>query len=224
MKIKQSDLFSGISGDDKSYVFELIPDVFSDNRGSFSEVLKDYGDWNENSEYPLWFSNLNWIRQINRSKSKSGTIRGCHTQRGIFCQSKLVESINRVIYDIITDCRPQSKSFGISGIFKLDPIIQNKLFVPRGFLHSFVVPFDGNDNDAIFNYYCDNVYNKESEICINPKTLIPELIRSLSDKTYKDLRDTVLSDNVIFSDKDCNGINYNEFINDISKSDKLWYL
>lgn len=224
MKIKQSNIFSGIQGDDKSYVFELIPNVFSDNRGSFSEVLKDYGYWNENSEYPLWFSNVNWVMQINRSKSKSGTIRGCHAQKGIFCQAKLVEAINRDIYDIITDCRPQSKSFGVSGIFKLDSIIQNKLFVPRGFLHSFVVPLSEDNNEAIFNYYCDNVYNKESEICINPKSLIPDLVKNLENITYKDLYNTIMSDKVIFSEKDCNGIDYSDFIKNISESDKLWYL
>ena len=215
MKIRQSNLFSGIVGDDRSYVFELTPDVFSDNRGSFSEVLKDYGGWNENSEYPLWFSNLNWIRQINRSISKPGVIRGCHAQKGVFCQSKLVESVSGIIYDIITDCRFNSNTFGVSGIFKLNSKIQNKLFVPKGFLHSYVVPFGYNEDDVIFNYYCDNVYNKSSEICVNPKTLIPNIIENVKDVVDRRLYDTINSKNAIYSEKDLNGIDYLEFINNI---------
>ena len=218
MKIKQSDLFSGIQGNDKSYVFEILPDVFSDNRGSFSEVLKDCGEWNENSEYPLWFSNLNWIRQINRSKSSPGVIRGCHAQKGIFCQAKLVESVSGIIYDIITDCRFNSNTFGVTGVFKLDSNIQNKLFVPRGFLHSYVVPFGSNTGEVIFNYYCDNVYNKSSEICVNPKTLIPNVIENIKDVVDKNLYDTVNSNYVIYSDKDLNGIDYLEFISSIKDS------
>ena len=71
----------------KSRVFERCPDVYSDNRGSFTEVLKHdvgllYTD--------RWYQDLSWIKQINRSKSKPYVARGMHAQAGKSCQGKLV--------------------------------------------------------------------------------------------------------------------------------------
>jgi len=67
-------------------------------------------------------SSISWVKQINRSVSKGGTVRGCHAQRGKFCQGKLVEALNAKIYDIITDARPDSKTFGVSNVYILDPV------------------------------------------------------------------------------------------------------
>ena len=61
----------------KTRVYEIFPKIFNDNRGSFTEVLKDKGQWPYDNE-PIWFSNCLWIRQINRSKSIAGTVRGMH--------------------------------------------------------------------------------------------------------------------------------------------------
>lgn len=75
--IEYCKTFGEINGDEKSKVFEIFPSVFSDNRGSFSEVLKSRGSWPYENE-PLWFNDLTWIKQVNRSKSKGGTVRGLH--------------------------------------------------------------------------------------------------------------------------------------------------
>ena len=111
---------------------------------------------------------------MNRSSSSKYTVRGCHAQYGKFCQGKLVEALTEKIYDIITDSRPDSKTYGLSKIYILDPLKQNKLWVPRGFLHAFVVP--NAKSNAIFQYFCDNVYNKPSEIGINPLTILPKIV------------------------------------------------
>ena len=141
--------------------YMIYPNVFNDNRGTFSEVLKN--------------DNLKDIKQINRSTSCKMTFRGFHAQKAPFCQSKLVEALNHPIYDIIIDARPDSRSFGLIDAFLLDPIKQNKLYVPRGFLHSFFVPWHSNDDNATFMYYCDNLYDHGSEICINPLSVFNEL-------------------------------------------------
>lgn len=152
--------------DDGRGVFQLFPSVFNDDRGWFAEMFR--------SEH-----NIIDIKQINRSCSKAGVIRGCHAQRGPFCQAKLVEAVNTDLIDVITDARPTSKTFGKSKMYLLSEKMQNKLYVPRGFLHAFIVPHSAQSM-AYFNYYCDNVYDKASEICINPIDVIQPLVDDIN--------------------------------------------
>lgn len=73
--------------------------------------------------------------------------------------------------------RPQSKTFKKTKAYLLSAEKQNKLLVPRGFLHAFAVPSSAKQM-AYFNYYCDNIYCKESEVCVSPKdVVIPALAR-----------------------------------------------
>lgn len=218
----RDETFFAFDGDLRSMVFELLPDVHGDSRGWFSEVLK--GD-------------LSWIKQINRSSSSANVVRGCHAQRGGFCQAKLVEAINEVIFDYIIDARPDSKTFGVSKMYRLDPVLQNKLFVPRGFLHAFIVPSSAKTS-AVFTYYCDNIYDKESEICINPKTIITRNIGILRswcysnpemDKMFHELIESS-EDDWIYSDKDLQGLDYDEWMTSLQTAHasgdfktSLWY-
>lgn len=204
----------------KSIPFVIYPNVISDNRGSFSEVLKNNsGDLSG----ILFMKECDWIKQINRSSSSKYTIRGCHAQRAPYCQGKLVEALNEKIYDIITDARPESKSFGVTAIYILDPEKQNKLWVPPGFLHAFIVPeCEGN---AIFQYFCSNVYNKDSEIGINPLTLLPVIVNTYTQlandydlalkKEYNDIFNILNSDDMSISEKDKNGLNYKKWMEEI---------
>lgn len=214
--------FCSFKDDSRSAVLELTPKVFPDSRGWFSEVMK--GD-------------LSWIKQINRSSSTANVVRGLHAQRGEWCQAKIVEAVTEVIFDYIIDCRPDSASFGVSKIFRLDPVKQNKLFVPRGFLHAFIVPKCAKSN-ALFTYYCDNTYNKESEICINPRSIIPRnigLLRSWCkensemDEMFHELVESSEGD-WIYSDKDLKGIDYGLWMNTLKAAHadgdfktSLWY-
>jgi dTDP-4-dehydrorhamnose 3,5-epimerase len=216
------ECFYSFNDDPRSAVIELTPKVFSDSRGWFSEVLK--GD-------------LAWIKQINRSSSSANVVRGCHAQKGEWCQAKLVEAVTEVIFDYIIDARPDSKTFGVSKIFRLDPIKQNKLFVPRGFLHAFIVPKNVNGN-AVFTYYCDNTYNKSSEICINPQSIIPRNIgilrswcrdNSEMNTMFHELIESS-EDDWIYSEKDLQGIDYDTWMTTLKMAHdngdfktSLWY-
>ena len=214
--------FASIPEDPRSSVLEIFPKVFPDSRGWFSEVLK--GD-------------INWIKQINRSSSCANVVRGCHAQKKEWCQAKMVEAINEVIFDFIIDARPDSASFGISKVYRLDPLKQNKLFIPRGFLHAFIVP-SGISGNAIFTYYCDNTYNKASEICINPQTIIPRnivILRSWCkndpemNKEFRELVDSA-EDEWMYSEKDTKGLEYDLWMNTLKAAHangdfetSLWY-
>lgn len=223
MNIIYDDDFDSIS--DNSSVFQIYPNVFQDSRGYFTEVLKT----SENS-LPNWMKTNGWIQQMNRSSSSKYTVRGCHAQYGKFCQGKLVEALTEKIYDIITDSRPDSKTYGLSKIYILDPLKQNKLWVPRGFLHAFVVP--NVKSNAIFQYFCDNVYNKPSEIGINPLTILPKIVsihksteRYLSEQ-FDDLYD-VFENNLTISEKDKTGLDYGCWMaslkDEYDKTGILWY-
>lgn len=220
----------GSSSDEcgRDSVFQVFPNSYADDRGHFMEVISASGEH--------WIHDLSWVRQVNRSSSRSFVLRGCHAQRGAMCQGKLVEAINRKIFDIITDARPNSESFGVTSIYCLDPEVHNQLWIPRGFLHAFVVPESGNDfGEAIFQYYVDNAYDKESEICVNPRSFLGSIVechksmyKELSGSGFDSLHGLFTGeDRLIISDKDLTGIDYNDFMESVKRdyeiSGKLWY-
>lgn len=192
----------------------LFPNVFHDGRGSFTEVLKS-------SDVPY----LDIVRQINRSVSRKGTFRGFHAQKAPFCQAKLVEALTVPIYDIIVDARPDSRTFGKSACYLLDPAVQNKVYVPHGFLHSFFVPDDGQPGDAVFMYYCDKMYDRTSEVPVNPKSVLAEI---LDDECNAELRDILDPSKLVLSDKDLASQDFKTFMRNVKdewlSSGKLWHL
>ena len=136
--------------------------------------------------------------------------------------------MNETLYDVITDCRPLSKTFGKTKIYCLDPWTkQNKLYVPHGFLHAFIVPHNVKGL-AYFNYYCDAPYDKASEVCVNPKDIIPQAIQELVDKMqkngfrkYEEFLPLLYAEcgkschDRIYSEKDCNGTSFEAFTKQI---------
>src|SRR5690606_15549470 len=98
-----------------------------------------------------------------------GVLRGLHYQIGAYAQAKLVRVIKGSVLDVAVDLRENSPTFGQHITVELSGDNKRQLFVPRGFAHGFVVL----QNDTIFNYKCDNFYNKESErgIIYNDLTL-----------------------------------------------------
>jgi len=73
------------------------------------------------------------------------------------------------LLDVAVDIRENSPTFGQHITIEISGDNKRQLYVPRGFAHGFVVL----QNDTIFNYKCDNFYNKESErgIIYNDLTL-----------------------------------------------------
>lgn len=172
MKVVLHSDFSTVDRSDRNSVFEIFPDTYGDSRGFFCEVFRCGQSWPP-GEMSSWFGDMSWVRQVNRSSSSPGTVRGCHAQRGRHCQGKLVCAVTERIYDVITDARPGSETFGLSRVYLLDSARQNMLWVPRGFLHAFAVPRSCRGN-AVFEYWCDNIYNKASETGVNPMSVLPK--------------------------------------------------
>lgn len=146
-------------------VLILEPQVFGDSRGYFTETynqdafdkaLEEAGATPRNS-----VGSLRPVRfvQDNQSKSKRGVMRGFHFQAPPFAQAKLVRCVVGAVMDVAIDIRVGSPTFGEHVAVELSENNFRQLFIPRGFLHGFVVLSD----EAIFQYKCDNLYAPQAD-------------------------------------------------------------
>ncbi len=129
----------------------IEPQVFEDERGYFFESYNQA----KMEEAGLHY---NFI-QDNQSKSRYGTVRGIHFQKGEFSQAKLVRVLEGTVLDVAVDLRRNSPTFGKYVAVELSAENKKQLLIPRGFGHGFSVLTP----TAVFAYKCDNVYNKASE-------------------------------------------------------------
>lgn len=131
---------------------EITPRIFSDDRGYFFESF-NADTFNEAVGYPVNFV------QDNQSFSTKGVLRGLHFQMGEYAQAKLVRVTKGEVLDVAVDLRVRSATYGQHYSVVLSEENNKQFFVPRGFAHGFVVLSD----EAVFQYKCDNYYNKTAE-------------------------------------------------------------
>ena len=129
----------------------IEPRIFKDDRGYFYESFSQ-------REFEEKVCRTTFV-QDNQSKSSYGVLRGLHFQKPPYCQSKLVRCIKGAVLDVAVDIRKGSLTFGKYVAVELTEDNHRQFFVPRGFAHGFAVLSD----EAVFQYKCDNFYNKESE-------------------------------------------------------------
>jgi dTDP-4-dehydrorhamnose 3,5-epimerase len=132
--------------------FVVKPSVFTDDRGYFFE------SFNENTFSRLTGFSAHFV-QDNQSYSKYGVLRGLHFQTGDYAQAKLVQVVKGEVLDVAVDLRPNSLTYGRHTSIRLSEENKTMIFIPRGFAHGFAVLSE----EAVFQYKCDNFYNKESE-------------------------------------------------------------
>ena len=130
------------------------PKVFLDQRGCFFE------NYNQR-QFGKNGVNVNFV-QDNHSESTKNVLRGLHCQLGLHAQAKLVRVLVGEILDVAVDARIESPSFGKWFSIKLSAENKKQLFVPRGFLHGFLVLSDS----CVVNYKCDNLYNSQAECTV----------------------------------------------------------
>jgi dTDP-4-dehydrorhamnose 3,5-epimerase len=133
-------------------VLIIEPDVYGDDRGYF------YESFNERRFLEQTGIKTNFI-QDNESKSKYGVVRGLHFQKGKFAQAKLIHVAKGRILDVAVDIKPESPTFGQYVATELSDSNHRQLYIPQGYAHGFSVLTP----EAIFQYKCDNYYNRESE-------------------------------------------------------------
>ena len=135
-------------------VLLIHPDLHEDERGYFYEVFNEK-EFNEKTNNKYDFHAL----QENESKSKAGVFRGLHFQKAPYEQAKLVRVLKGRVVDFAVDIRKDSPTFGKCVFVNLTGENKRQFFIPRGFAHGFYV----FSEEAVFEYKCDNYYNKESE-------------------------------------------------------------
>ena len=135
-------------------VLLIHPDLHEDERGYFYEVFNEK-EFNEKTNNKYNFHAL----QENESKSCKGVFRGLHFQKPPYEQAKLVRVLKGSVVDFAIDIRKDSPTFGKGGLAWLTEENKCQFFIPRGFAHGFFVL----SYEAVFEYKCDNFYNKESE-------------------------------------------------------------
>lgn len=131
-------------------LIEIIPSVFSDDRGYFFELYK-------NQKFNELGLNMTFV-QDNQSFSKKNVIRGLHFQSAPYSQGKLVMAITGKVLDVAVDLRKDSPTFGKFVKIILDSRIHNMLYIPEGFAHGF-----STFEDSVFLYKCTSYYNKASD-------------------------------------------------------------
>ena len=129
----------------------IEPRIFCDDRGYFYESFSQ-------REFEEKVCRTTFV-QDNQSKSSYGVLRGLHFQKPPYSQSQLVRCIKGAVLDVAVDIRKGSPTFGKYVAVELTEENHRQFFVPRGFAHGFAVLSD----EAVFQYKCDNFYNKESE-------------------------------------------------------------
>lgn len=166
----------------------IEPRIFEDERGYFYESFSQ-------REFEEKVCNTVFV-QDNQSKSTYGVVRGLHFQRPPYAQSKLVRCVSGKVLDVVVDIRKNSPTFGKFVAVELSGENHRQLFIPRGFAHGYAVLSD----EAVFQYKCDNFYNKESEGAIawndpeiNIDWFLPadKVVLSAKDRVNKRLSESV---------------------------------
>lgn len=142
----------------KTYIDGVViiePTIIEDSRGYFFESFSK-------KEFEEKIGHIDFV-QDNESKSSYGVMRGLHFQKPPYAQSKLVRCVKGTVLDVAVDIRENSPTYGKYVAVELSQDNHRQLFIPQGFAHGFAVLSD----EAIFQYKCDNFYNKESEGGIN---------------------------------------------------------
>ncbi|WP_439128204.1 dTDP-4-dehydrorhamnose 3,5-epimerase [Polaribacter sp.] len=142
--------------------FVIEPTVHKDERGSFME------SYNHQKFEAAIGAKVNFV-QDNESVSRKGVVRALHMQKPPYSQAKLVRVVKGRVLDVAVDSRKDSPTFGEHFAIELSRENRKQLFIPKGFLHGFATLED----DTIFNYKCDNYYQKDAEVGVvyNDETL-----------------------------------------------------
>lgn len=134
-------------------VILVEPTVHRDDRGYF---LESY----HTEHYRAGGIGVDFV-QDNHSSSVYGTLRGLHLQTKR-PQDKLVRVLAGEIYDVAVDVRRGSPNFGQAFGASLSSENFLQLFVPRGFVHGFVV----TSETAEVEYKCSDFYDSSGELSV----------------------------------------------------------
>ena len=112
-----------------AFLITLKPAV--DERGSFTRTFCQ-ATFEEQGLVSTYVQN-----SISTNRLK-GTLRGMHYQEEPAAETKLIQCLRGVVYDVIIDLRPQSPTCCCWESFELSAENNQVLYVPAGFAHGFL--------------------------------------------------------------------------------------
>lgn len=130
------------------------PRLFPDARGFFLE------SWNKQRMAEIGLD-VDFV-QDNHSRSQKGVLRGLHYQSGAAAQGKYVWVTSGRVFDVLVDLRESSPTFGQWDGYVLDAERHERLWIPPGCAHGFLVLSD----EADFHYKCTKPYRPDAERCL----------------------------------------------------------
>jgi dTDP-4-dehydrorhamnose 3,5-epimerase len=133
-------------------VLVILPKVFGDNRGYFSETFRSdqLADVNFNKEF---------IQDNQSLSAQAFTLRGLHFQKPPYAQDKLVRVIQGSILDVAVDIRSGSPTYGKYVAVELTGENFKQLLVPAGFAHAFLTL----EENTIVSYKVSEYYAPECD-------------------------------------------------------------
>lgn len=129
----------------------LKPKVFGDARGFFMET------WNRDIFREAGLD-IDFV-QDNHSRSAKHVLRGLHYQAGDTAQGKLVWVTSGTVFDVLVDLRQSSPTFGVWDGYVLNTETHDRLWVPPGCAHGFLVLSDVAD----FHYKVSRPYRPDMD-------------------------------------------------------------
>lgn len=129
----------------------LEPRIFADERGFFLE------SWSRRT-FRQSGLDLDFV-QDNHSRSVKNVLRGLHYQAGDAAQGKLVWVTSGTVFDVLVDLRRSSPTYGVWDGYQLTPEVHERLWVPPGCAHGFLVMSESAD----FHYKVTAPYNPSAE-------------------------------------------------------------
>ncbi|MBC8185249.1 dTDP-4-dehydrorhamnose 3,5-epimerase family protein [candidate division KSB1 bacterium] len=188
---------------------------FCDHRGYFTEPYRksDFAN-HENMDF---MGGIEFL-QANESFSKKGTIRGLHFQWNPY-MGKMVRTLSGRMVDIVLDIRKGSSTYGKIIAYDMPTNPRENyaewIWVPPGFAH-------GNffTEDSLIEYFCSGEYSPGCEAGISP--LANDIDWSMCDTEMKQLFDSIVSSELIMTEKDKNGLSMNQWTND-SRSENFLF-
>lgn len=109
--------------------FEITPNIFTDNRGSFIKTF--HRDLFEQQGLEV-----EW-REEYYSTSFKGVLRGLHFQLPPHDHAKLVYCTSGEVLDVVLDLRIGSPAYGTHAMIRLDSIDARMIYIPKGCAHGF---------------------------------------------------------------------------------------
>lgn len=134
-----------------------IPEIHGDERGTFEEQFKF-----SIIEKQLGIEFL--VKQVNKSVSNKGVLRGIHVTDSERGQAKYISCSAGSLWDFVVDLRPDSPTFLTWDGVMISPENSKSVLISEGIGHAFLSLEDG----TVATYLCTSEYDPKSERTLNP--------------------------------------------------------